>query len=170
MLRRRGFPAFALIGLGALFLGRLSRGASLPVQRDPALDRFEAAILESVNAHRRSAGLPPLALDERIRTLAREHSESLAAGARLLDHDGFEARIGMLGRPYRRAAENAASNRGFADPPAAAVERWLSSPDHRRNIEGDFDLTGIGVARSANGTFYFTQIFLKGADRQAGFR
>jgi uncharacterized protein YkwD len=162
--RRRVLPAFALIVLGALTLCGSPWGASPVLQRDPALDKWEAAIIESVNAHRSSLGLPPLAFDERLRALAREHSESMAAGNVPLGHSGFEARIATLGRPYRRAAENAASNRGFADPAAAAVSRWISSPEHRRNIEGDFSLTGVGVARASNGTCYFTQIFLKETD------
>lgn len=152
----------ALIALAVL--GGGSRGVSSAAQRDPLLDKWEASIFEMVNAHRRSLPLLPLALDERIRALAREHSESMAAGKIPLDHGGFEARIETLGRPYLRAAENAASNRGFADPAASAVGRWISSPEHRRNIEGDFDLTGVGVAQSANGTYFFTQIFLKEAD------
>lgn len=168
--RRRILLAFALIGLGAPTLRGSPWVASSVLQRDPALDKWEAAVIESVNSHRSSLGLPPLALDERIRALAREHSESMASGKIPLDHSGFETRIATLGRPYRRAAENAASNRGFTDPAAAAVSRWISSSEHRRNIEGDFDLTGVGVARSANGTCYFTQIFLKEDVPQDVFR
>jgi uncharacterized protein YkwD len=41
------------------------------------------------------------------------------------------------------------------------VDGWLRSPGHRRNIEGDFRLTGIGVATARNGMVYFTQIFIK---------
>ncbi len=41
------------------------------------------------------------------------------------------------------------------------VDGWLHSPGHRRNIMGDFRLTGIGVAEAANGMIYFTQIFVK---------
>jgi uncharacterized protein YkwD len=131
---------------------------------------LEAAVFEMVNSHRRSLQLPPLVADERIRALAREHSESMAAGKLPLSHEGFEARIAALGLPYARAGENSASNRGFSDPAASAVGRWLSSPDHRRNIEGDFDLTGVGVARSENGTYFFTQIFIKKSDHPDEFK
>jgi uncharacterized protein YkwD len=167
---RRVIPAFALIALGSVALGGGSWDASSAAQRDPFLAKCEAAIFEMVNSHRRSLQLPPLALDERLRALAREHSESMAAGIIPLGHRDFEARIETLGRPYLRAAENAASNRGFVDPAASAVGRWISSPEHRRNIEGDFDLTGAGVAQSANGTYFFTQIFLKKEDRYGVFR
>jgi uncharacterized protein YkwD len=41
------------------------------------------------------------------------------------------------------------------------VEGWLNSPGHKRNIEGDFTLTGIGVAKNNKGIIYYTQIFTK---------
>ncbi len=49
------------------------------------------------------------------------------------------------------------------DPAGAAVNAWLASTGHRQNIEGDYHLTGVGVASPDNDslTFYFTQIFIK---------
>jgi uncharacterized protein YkwD len=41
-----------------------------------------------------------------------------------------------------------------------AVDGWLGSPHHRENIEGNFDRTGVGIARSGDGTYYYTQIFI----------
>jgi uncharacterized protein YkwD len=41
------------------------------------------------------------------------------------------------------------------------VDGWLNSPGHRRNIEGDFRLTGIGIAKRSDGMVYFTQIFIR---------
>ena len=35
----------------------------------------------------------------------------------------------------------------------------LYSPGHRKNMEGQFNLTGIGCARGKDGVFYFTQLF-----------
>ena len=45
---------------------------------------------------------------------------------------------------------------------------WLQSPGHRRNIEGDFDLTGIGIVRVAAGTYFFTQLFVTPAGDPPG--
>ena len=47
---------------------------------------------------------------------------------------------------------------GFVD---AALKKWLGSPVHKRNIDGDYDLAGVGAAQDANGVVYFTQIFVK---------
>jgi uncharacterized protein YkwD len=41
-----------------------------------------------------------------------------------------------------------------------AIDGWLNSPSHRQNIEGSYDATGIGIVRTAQGEYYFTQIFI----------
>jgi len=46
------------------------------------------------------------------------------------------------------------------DTVTVAVDGWLGSPHHRENIEGNFDRTGVGVARARDGTWYYTQIFI----------
>jgi uncharacterized protein YkwD len=60
----------------------------------------------------------------------------------------------------RRTAENVAFDQGHPDPPAAAVRGWLASCGHRENIEGPYELTGVGVVSNAKGEVYFTQIFV----------
>jgi len=76
-------------------------------------------------------------------------------------HDGFRQRIDLISSRLGKlhvAAENVAS--GPMDA-REVVDGWLHSPGHRRNIMGDFQLTGIGVAEAANGMIYFTEIFVK---------
>jgi len=41
------------------------------------------------------------------------------------------------------------------------VNNWLSDAAHRANIEGSFNLTGVGVAEASNGVVYFTQLFIR---------
>jgi uncharacterized protein YkwD len=59
-----------------------------------------------------------------------------------------------------------AENVGINDyPPSgtvrAAVSGWLGSRGHRENIEGRYDLTGVGIVRDAQGAYYYTQIFVR---------
>jgi uncharacterized protein YkwD len=124
---------------------------------------LEQAVHEQVNAYRAEQGLPPLTLDERISQQSRLHSEAMASGQAPFSHDGFEQRVQTIARslPYRTAAENVAYNQGFSDPVAQAVAGWIDSPGHRVNMEGNFDLTGIGVARNDAGEYYFTQVFIR---------
>ena len=47
-----------------------------------------------------------------------------------------------------------------------AVQMWLHSPHHLKNIRGDYNFSGIGVWQSKNGALYFTQLFLKAEEPQ----
>jgi uncharacterized protein YkwD len=98
--------------------------------------------------------------------MARQHSLNMArAGS--LDHRGPDGRdmaerarsMGIRG--WRALGENIAFNQGFDDPSGFAVQRWMGSSKHRANIlNGQFTRTGIGVARAADGSIYFTQVFM----------
>lgn len=131
-------------------------------QADPAMDAIEQAVFDQINAHRQSIGLEPLVSNPAVVAQAREHSQRMAAVSQL-SHDGFENRVEAIASTlsYRSAGENVASNQGFADPAARAVQGWLNSPGHRQNIEGNFDVTGIGVTQAGDGTYYLTQIFIQ---------
>jgi len=96
-----------------------------------------------------------------ISSIALGHSRDMLTGKSPFGHDGFRQRIDKISSRLGKlhvAAENVAS--GPMDA-REVVDGWLHSPGHRRNIMGDFQLTGIGVAEAANGMIYFTQIFVK---------
>jgi uncharacterized protein YkwD len=118
-------------------------------------------ILYYINEFRRSKGLPALQANSYISSVALDHSRDMLTGKSPFGHDGFRQRIdrisGKLGRLHV-AAENVASGPMGA---REVVDGWLHSPGHRRNILGDFQLTGIGVAEAASGMIYFTQIFVR---------
>ena len=62
---------------------------------------------------------------------------------------------------FFRASENLAYNFGHAAPAARAMESWLTSSAHRREMErAAFRLTGVGAARTPDGKYFFTQLFL----------
>lgn len=126
---------------------------------------LEAEIHAKVNQYRQSQNLPPLTLDPRISEQARIHSQAMASGKATFSHDGFEKRVDAIAKtiPYRSAAENLAYNQGYREPVAQAVEGWLNSPGHYKNIVGDYDLTGVGVVKTPQGRYYFSQIFIRRA-------
>ena len=128
-----------------------------------SLRELEANVQREVNTYRALRGLSPLVADETIAAVARRHSEAMAAGRVQFSHDGFEERAEALQRslPYRSVAENLALNRGAPEPDARALAGWLESSGHQQNIVGDFDMTGVGVAQAPDGSYYFTQLFLK---------
>lgn len=123
---------------------------------------LKAAVYDQINKYRASRGLSPLSLDSRISEQAQTHSQNMANGAVPFGHDGSEQRVRAISKaiPYEAASENVASNQGYTDPVTQAVQGWIKSEGHRRNIEGQYNLTGIGIALNANGEYYFTQIFV----------
>ncbi len=139
------------------------RGAGSPAPVTTDYRDLEAAVVRLVNAHRAERHLRSLVTDSALARIAREHSRDMAERHVSFGHDGFSDRAKEAERlfDFSEIAENVALNdyaRGRTV--AVAIQGWLGSPHHRENIEGSFDRTGVGVARSGNGTWYYTQIFL----------
>ena len=126
-----------------------------------AITDLEKAVNQQINQYRASKKLPPLSIDPRISQIARIHSENMANGKVSFSHDGFEGRAEAITIPYKSVAENLAYNLGYSDPVRNAVEGWIKSDGHRKNMEGQFNVTGIGVAKNAKGEYYFTQLFVR---------
>jgi uncharacterized protein YkwD len=166
---RPGAGTAAFLGLALITVVLLS-GCSLVLRAlvgendAPAEARFvphEIAAFRMVNAFREERGLQPIGYSEHVAEIARQHSHRMATGSRTFGHDGFRARSEALRLqfPIRSIAENVAHDSKI-NPAASVVEGWIGSPAHRSNIEGNFSATGVGVARSSGGRFYFTQIFV----------
>ncbi|MEG5113538.1 CAP domain-containing protein [Microcoleus sp. A2-C5] len=164
--------ALVLISLGLLTIlpncGQSFSARSLPqdsmntnVALTSSLADLEKAVNQQINLYRASKKLPPLTVDPRISQIARIHSENMASGKVKFSHDGFEGRAKAITVPYQSVAENVAYNMGYNDPVRNAVEGWIKSDGHRKNIESQFNLTGIGIAKNAKGEYYFTQLFVR---------
>lgn len=134
----------------------------IPSPASSSSTALEQSIHQQINEYRQSRNLPPLTLDSRISAQALAHSQAMASGIPL-SHDGFEERTQAIRKSisYRAAAENVAFNQGYSNPDVQAVQGWIESPGHRVNIEGQYDLTGIGIAQNSQGEYYFTQIFIR---------
>lgn len=124
---------------------------------------LETVVVRLINAYRAGHHLRGLLVDTMLARIARDHSRDMAERRVPFGHEGFDDRAKEAERQfdYSEIAENVALN----DYPRSrtvtvAVNGWLGSPHHLANIEGNFDRTGVGVVRSGNGTYYYTQIFL----------
>ena len=128
----------------------------------PTVADVEADVHARINAHREARALPPLQVDSLLVRLARAHSTAMAAGHRPFSHDGFNERAQAIraALPVNTVSENVATS---TYPPGrlapVVVEGWLESPGHRQNLEGDFVLTGVGIAYNGAGRYYVTQLF-----------
>jgi uncharacterized protein YkwD len=160
-------PFQALVFLAALWatlvvLAPLARAAE---SGDPGLARLEDAFYDVVNQVRAREGLIPLRRDASVDRVARAHSRDMVARG-YFAHETPEgltppdrlARGGVTG--ISLAGENVGlTNRG--DPNREIVTGWLASPVHRQNLLAPmFNVTGVGVARAADGTFFYTQLYV----------
>lgn len=129
----------------------------------PHLRALEQDVFRLVNAHRDSLGLPALEWDERVLHVAREHSRDMAEGRVPFGHRRFLRRVRGLAiaLPFAVAGENVAFNQGVDDPAVDALRGWLDSPGHRRNIEGDYDRSAVGIAEDPDGVLFYTQVFVR---------
>jgi uncharacterized protein YkwD len=142
-------------------------GAPLAVVGEPVstpqIEEMARELFEQVNQRRQSVGLQPLLWDSTLAALATQHSEAMAAGLVPFGHDGFEGRIASAGSTLSisRASENVATNNFPVDQVVAqTLSGWISSPGHRENLEGPYELSGVGIARSSRGEYFVAQIYI----------
>ncbi len=121
---------------------------------------YEAKVVSLTNDARVKNGCAKVSTNSKLTTAARAHSADMAKN-NYFSHTGlngstFVARAKSTG--YTAAiGENIAW--GYRTPDAV-VTGWLNSPGHRANILNcKAKAVGVGLARKADGTPYWTQIF-----------
>ena len=128
---------------------------------------LEQAAFDLLNQKRFENGLKPLAWNEELATIARLHSGNMARLS-FFSHRGIDGKMvsdraddeGLT--KWRAIGENIAFNRGYNDPIGRAVELWLDSSSHRRNLlDSNWKETAVGIAVTPDGEYYLTQVFLK---------
>lgn len=126
----------------------------------------EQSAFNLINQKRVVMGLAPLVWSDELAAVARLHSQNMAE-LKFFSHRGLDNKLVSdradqlkIGR-WRSIGENIAFNRGFGDPVSKAVELWLDSPTHKRNMmDPSWKESAVGVAKAADGSVYFTQVFL----------
>ena len=136
---------------------------------DPRIDLEYLAlqVLAEANAARMRAGSRPLVMDPALRRAARRYSRELAARQEI-EHLSptpgrrtFRQRIAAEGARARVAGENLARLSASVESlPERAVQAWMKSPGHRRNLlDPIFTRTGIGVMLGPDGIWYVVQVY-----------
>jgi uncharacterized protein YkwD len=130
--------------------------AGIDVDPGPRLAGIARQILDRVNAERRRAGLPAVAMRNRMLTEAHRWSQVMADDGRMRHRSDLAS---GLPSGWRSIGENVAVGYGSA---SSVMDGWMNSPGHRANILGrDFTHVGIGVAADRDGRLFFTQIFAR---------
>ena len=135
----------------SIFLSTLSLG----------MENYQKIILKEVNIEREKNHLKPLKIDNRLNKIAVIKAKDMAREKKM-SHTSkkFGATFNLIKKEnihFTKAAENIASGH---KTPEFAVERWLKSKGHHKNILGkDYRFIGIGKASDNEGKLYWVQIF-----------
>ena len=127
----------------------------------------EQRIFSLINREREKNGLGELRWQNDLARLARAYSEKMARenffshferdGASVADR-ARESRI----KNWHKIGENLFYCLGVREYDRFAVQNWMKSETHRRNIlDRRLTATGIGLARSREGKIYVTQVFIE---------
>lgn len=134
---------------------------STPVVEANLAPGLERQILGLVNDYRKTKKLAPLQNNAAIEYQARRHSMDMGTHRIPFGHQGLSFRIKYIQEKVPGATivgENVAYGNLSAK---AVVSGWIKSTEHRKNMEGNFKYTGIGVTRNMQNQLYFTQIFAR---------
>ena len=132
---------------------------------DAELRLMERDLHGAVNEFRRAHELIALERDPALDSVARRHSTDMAT-RRYLSHKTPEGAnwVDRLERAGVRGFTMAGENVGQTNrrpPNTEILEGWKHSPVHRQNLAArPFNRTGLGIARAADGTLYYTQLYL----------
>lgn len=127
------------------------------------LTKMESDLVQMINSVRVGQGLSPLQQRRDLVICARQHSDNMANRIVNFGHDGFSDRAEQMKKLIRLKAfgENVAYSYNVEDHLRTAVSGWMNSSGHRKNILGDYNSTGIGIAYDKRGVCYITQLFAR---------
>ena len=92
---------------------------------------------------------------------AAQHSSNMASKRTAFGHGGFEQRALAIANELHGTSSTGENIAYGKMTWQQVIDAWLKSDNHRANIEGAFNYTGVGVAKDSRGVVYYTQIFVK---------
>jgi uncharacterized protein YkwD len=164
--------ALVAIALSASSLG--SPAGATVTHRSGTMQSLEAGLLIEVNNLRRAHGLASLRLSSKLSLAARQHSGEMAARGYFshssADGSRFDRRIDrfypMGSRRYWSVGENLLWSSPDVDP-AGALQMWLDSPEHKKNLLTarwrEIGLSAVHAA-AAPGTYRGREVTIVTAD------
>ena len=131
-----------------------------------SLKTMEWRMLRLLNKDRKMHKLPPVRMQEDLRSVARKHSKDMAKKD-YFEHVNLEGkspsdRLKIARITDVTSGENLAKIGGYHNPTQFAEEGLMNSPGHRANIlQPLYNVVGIGVIQDLRKIYYFTQNFAK---------
>lgn len=127
------------------------------------ISEYEQEVARLVNVERVKRGLPPLKYNYDLGWIARLKSKDM------VNKNYFSHYSPTYGSPFKmmesRGIKFVAAGENIAKgqkTPAEVMRGWMNSPGHRNNILSPiYKEIGVGVAKLPNGTYCWTQMFIK---------
>lgn len=116
--------------------------------------------LRLTNEYRESKHLPPCLWDSAVYAVCVKHSQQIAEGKKGFDHSGFSQRVRSLPFPSSNSGENLFQTDMDGAIAQIAVDGWIHSPGHEKNLVGHYTHCAIGSYTNSQGKTVLTQIFV----------
>ncbi len=170
------FFSWTLVGLALLTLIITGCGRKPPVYPETGgtvesvvpMEDVAREIAREVRTYRAQNGKTPLSWDSSLASAAETHSAAMGSGRIPLGHYNFDRRQADI-TENMGFVSGVAENVGvvsFGDGNARAIAKqfvriWSNSAQHRQNMLGEYNITGVGVVRTNGGKVYATQLFAR---------
>lgn len=125
-------------------------------------------MLAQLNSYRAQHGLQPVRYSKALELAADEHALDMRArrffGHQNPDGLGPPDRAASAGFCHRLVGENLAYGRNARRAPRDALQAWIESPGHERNLRGEYAWVGMGylhVHEGADHYYYWVQVFAR---------
>lgn len=137
-------------------------GQKITIPDANSLSSYEQQVFELVNKERVARGLATFKYNNNLAYCARVKSQDM------IDKKYFAHNSPTYGSPFQMMEKfglrfsAAGENIAYGQKTAAEVmNAWMNSPGHKANILSQaYTTIGVGVAKAANGTLYWTQQFM----------
>lgn len=138
-------------------------GQKLTIPTTTAVTALENEVIRLTNIERSKRGLAALKTNWQLSRCARYKSQDM------INRGYFAHQSPTYGSPFDMiesfGISMAAGGENIAmgqRTPQEVVTAWMNSPGHRGNMLGtSFTEIGVGVAKSKNGSYYWTQMFIR---------
>lgn len=138
-------------------------GQKITIPNIDDVKKLENQVVTLVNQERSKRGLQKLTANWQLSRVARYKSQDMI-NKHYFGHTSptYGSPFTMMqnfGLRFSAAGENIAEGQRT---PQEVMNAWMNSPGHRANIlSAVYNQIGVGVAKTSNGTFYWTQDFMK---------
>lgn len=141
---------------------KISPSQIIKVPTSTEATTLEGQVVVLVNKERAKVGLAPLKANWELSRVARYKSQDM------IDKNYFSHTSPTYGSPFDMMKNfgitymSAGENIAYGQPTASSVMTgWMSSPGHKANIlSKNYSEIGVGAAKKADGTIYWTQQFI----------